>query len=113
MAAANISILTLGFLAAVDLTQNQAVTATGAIATAAGNAIGFAKVSVVAGERVAVTVLGTAIAVANAAIAVGAALEVVGTTGNVTTKTSGIVVARALTAAAAQGDQIEVLVIAN
>ena len=84
-----------------------------AIATAAGNAVGFTQTSGAVGDRVPTTAGGTAIAIAGAAIAIGAALEVVGATGQLVTKTTGVTVARALTAAAAAGDQVEVLVIAN
>ncbi len=113
MAAANIAILTIGVFAAAAITQDSAVTAAGVTATAGGNAIGFANTgTTTVGERVPVTALGTAKAIAGAAIAVGAAVEV-GATGRVITKSAGIAVGRALTAAAAAGDQIEVLVIPN
>jgi hypothetical protein len=113
MAASAISNLTLGITAAAALAQYQAVTAAGAIATAAGNAVGFTQTTAASGDRVPVTAGGTAVAIAGAAVAVGAAVEVVGAVGKVVTKTSGITVARALTAAAADGDQIEVLIIPN
>jgi len=113
MAASNIATLTLGIPAAAALAQYQAVTAAGAIATAAGNAVGFTQTGGALGDRVPVTAVGTAIAIASAAIAVGAAVEVVGSVGKVVTKTSGVAVGRALTAAAADGDLIEVLVIPN
>ena len=113
MAAIAYSNLTLGIFATAILAQYQAVTAGGAIATAAGNAVGFTQTSGAVGDRVPTTAGGTAIAIASAAIAVGAALEVVGATGQLVTKTTGVTVARALTAAAAAGDQVEVLVIAN
>jgi hypothetical protein len=95
------------------VTQWAAVTATGVIATAAGNAVGFAQTGGVTGQRVGVAMGGTSIAIASAAIAIGAALEVVGAAGQVVTKSAGVTVARALTAAASAGDQIEVLVIPN
>lgn len=113
MAASAYSNLTLGIAAAAALAQYQAVTAGGAIATAAGNAIGFTQTSGAIGDRVPTTAGGTAIAIASAAIAVGAALEVVGAAGQLVTKTTGITVARALTAATAAGDQIEVLIVPN
>jgi type IV secretory pathway TrbF-like protein len=113
MAASSISILNLGIIASAALAQHQAVTAAGAIATAAGNAVGFTHTPAALGERVAVTAVGTAIAIAGGAIAIGAAVEVVGSVGKVATKTTGIAIGRALTAAAADGDQVEVLIIAN
>lgn len=113
MAASAIPTLTLGIVAAATLAQYQAVTAAGAIATAAGNAVGFTQTGGASGSRVPVTAGGTAIAIASAAIAVGAAVEVVGAAGQVVTKSAGIAVGRALTAAANAGDQIEVLIIPN
>lgn len=113
MAASNISTLTLGIAAAAALAQYQAVTAAGAIATAAGNAVGFTQISGAIGDRVPVTALGTAIATAAGVIAIGAAVEVVGVVGKVVTKSTGVTVGRALTAAAADGDLIEVLIIPN
>lgn len=112
MAALSKSAHTIGVIAAAAITQGQAVTATGAVATAAGNAVGFAETDAASGARVPLTVLGTAIAVAGAAVSAGAALEV-GATGRLVTRSAGVTVARALTAAAAAGDQIEVLPIPN
>lgn len=112
MAKANIAILTLGVVAAGAIAQNNAVTAAGAVATAAGNAVGFANTGAALGERVPVTALGTALATAGAAITAGAAVEV-GAAGKVVTHSAGVAVARALTAAGADGDTIEVLIIPN
>lgn len=112
MAAANISILTISVTALAAITLGRAVTPTGAVATAAGNAIGIANSDGAIGQRVPVTALGTALAEAGAAVAVGAALEV-GALGRLVTRTAGIPVARALTSATALGDQIEVLLIPN
>jgi plasmid maintenance system antidote protein VapI len=55
----------------------------------------------------------TALAVAGAAIALGAALEVHTTVTQVVTKSAGITIGRALTAAAAAGDIVEVWLIPN
>lgn len=112
MAASNISLLTLGIIAAATITQNQAITAGGAVASAAGNAIGFANTGGASGQRIPTTALGTAIATAGAAITAGSLVEV-GTAGKVVTKSAGIAIGRALAAAAADGDQIEVLIIPN
>lgn len=112
MPASNIAVLTLGVTAAATISQNQAVTAAGAVAPAAGNAVGFANTGASTGQRVPVTTLGTALAVAGAAVAAGAAVEV-GAAGKVVTKSAGVAVGRALTAAAADGDVIEVLCIPN
>lgn len=112
MPATNIATLTLGIIAAATISQNQAITAAGAVASAAGNAVGFANTGGASGDRIPTTAGGTALAIAGAAIAAGAAVEV-GSAGKVVTKSAGVTVARALTAAAADGDVIEVLVIPN
>ena len=56
--------------------------------------------------------MGTAVVTAGAAIAKDAAVEV-GTAGKAVTKSTGVTVARALQAAAADGDRIEVMLIPN
>lgn len=112
MAALSKSVHTIGVIAAATITQGQAVTAAGAVSTAAGNAVGIAELDAPAGTRVPVTVLGTALATAGAAISAGAAVEV-GTLGRVITRSTGVTVGRALSAAGAAGDQIEVLLIPN
>jgi len=112
MAATNIALLTVGITATATITQNQAITAAGAVASAAGNAIGFANVAAASGQRVPTTVVGTALAIAGAAITNGAAIEV-GSAGKVVTRSAGITIGRALQAAAADGDVIEVLIINN
>jgi hypothetical protein len=113
MAATSIPLLTLGVVLTGTVAQFGPVTAAGAPATAAGNAVGFSRVAGVSGERVPVDALGTAIAVAGAAIAAGALVEVHTTVSQVVTKSAGVAIGRALTAAAAAGDQIEVLLIPN
>ena len=112
MAASNIAVLTVGVVATGTITQNQAMTAGGAVASAAGNAVGFANTGGATGARIPVTALGTALAVAGAAIALGAAVEV-GSAGKVITRSAGVTVGRAMSAAGADGDQIEILVIPN
>lgn len=112
MATGAVNTLTLGVTAAATITQYRAITAAGAVATAAGNSLGFATTDAASGDRVPVAVLGTAIASASAAIAVGAALEVAAN-GQVVTRSAGVTVGRALSAASAAGDLIEVLLIPN
>lgn len=112
MAASAISILVLGITAAATITQYRATTAGGAVAPVGGNALGFSMTDAATGDRVPVAAGGTAVATAGGAIALGAAVEV-GATGKVVTRSAGVTVGRALTAAAADGDQIEVLVIPN
>lgn len=112
MAAANIDVCSVTVLATASLTQYRAVNAAGAVPAAAATAIGFAKTAAAIGERVAVQSLGVAICEAGAAVAVGAALET-DSSGRVVTRSAGVTVGRALTAAGASGDKIEVLLIPN
>jgi len=108
----SISLLCLSVAATAAITAETFVTAAGAPATAGGNALGVARSSQAIGEQTPVDVLGTAIVIAGAAVAKDAALEV-GTGGKAITASAGAVVARALEAAGADGDRIEVLLIAN
>lgn len=112
MAASSTPIFVLPVTAAAAITAGRAVTAAGAVASAAGNALGIAQTDGSTGDLVPVNVLGTAVATAGAAITAGAAVEV-GSSGKVVTKSSGVTIGRALTAAAADGDQVEILLIAN
>jgi hypothetical protein len=112
MAASNKPLLTLTMTAGAELTQFRAVSPTGTVPSAAANAIGIADTGAASGALVPVTVAGTAIATAGAPITAGAALEV-GTAGKLVTRSAGVTVARAITAAGADGDQIEVLLIGN
>lgn len=112
MAASSTSILVLTVTAAASITAGRAVTAAGAVSTAAGNALGIAQTDASSGDPVPVNVIGTAVATAGAAITAGAAVEV-GTAGKVVTRSAGVTIGRALTAAAADGDQIEILLINN
>lgn len=113
MAASAITDLVLGLTAGAAVAQFQPVQASGAVAVAAGNAIGFATVAAASGARVPVAAGGTAIAIAGAAIAAGALVEVHTTVTQVVTKSAGVSIGRALTAAGAAGDQIEVFLIPN
>lgn len=108
----NISLLTLSVLAAAAITAERFTTATGTVPAAGANALGVAKSNAAIGETYPVEVVGTAVVTAGAAIAAGAAVEV-GTAGKAITKASGATVGRALNAASADGDRIEVLLIAN
>lgn len=112
MAGSAVDILTVGLTATAAIAQFQAVQATGAPAAAAGNAVGFARQAAAIGERVPVTVLGTTLAIAGGAISAGALVEVGATVTQVVTKSAGIAIGRALTAAAT-GDQVEILIIPN
>lgn len=110
MPASKIPLLTLTVVAAAALSEHQAVGYDGDVATAAGAMQGLATTDAALGDPVAVDVLGTSVAIAGAAVAVGAALEV-GAGGKLVTKAAGVTVARALQAAAADGDLFEVMLI--
>lgn len=72
-----ISILSLSILATAALVAERFVTAGGATATAAGNAVGVTTTSAAAaGALVTCDVLGTTVVTAGAAIAIGDAIEV-------------------------------------
>ena len=109
----NIALLTKSFTAGATLAQYQPVTAAGAAASAAGNAVGFANVAAASGDLYPATVLGTSLAVAGAAITAGALVEVGSTVTQVVTKSAGVAIGRALSAASQAGDIIEVLIIPN
>lgn len=113
MAVSAINILRLGVTATATIAQFQPVQASGAPCTAGGNALGAAILPAVAGERVSVDALGTTIMIASGPIAAGALVEVAATVTKVATRSTGVAIGRALTAAAADGDQIEVLLIPN
>lgn len=106
------SVLTLSFKASAALSANTFVTATGAVATAAGNAVGVARSDAASGDLCPVDVLGTAKVIASAAISAGARVEVAAG-GKAVTQSAGTTVGIALEAASAAGDVIEVLLIAN
>lgn len=112
MAALQHAILSVGVTLAAAVTEGQAVTAAGIVAGAGLNALGFAQSAGAIGARISLTSLGIAKAIAGAAIAAGSAVEL-NATGQVITKAAGVAVGRALTAAAALGDEVEVFVIPN
>lgn len=106
------SLFALSILAAAAFTAERFVTAAGAVATAAGNAVGVTATDAAVGELAPVDVIGTAVVTAGAAIAKGAHVEV-GAAGKAVTLAAGKAVGVALEAAAADGDRIEVLLIPN
>lgn len=107
-----IPVLALTVEAVAALTEHRFVLQTGAACGANGAGIGVLQTGAEIGDAVAVTVLGTAILEAGAAVAAGANLQS-DALGRGITATTGPVLARALDAAAAAGDKIEVLVMAN
>ena len=112
MASTATNSLILSVLATAALTANRAVSIGGTVPSSAATSFGIALTGGAIGDYVPVVVSGTAVATAGAAIAAGAAVEV-GTTGKVVTKSAGITIGRALAAAAADGDQVEILLIGN
>lgn len=108
----SLSVLALTIIATATVTAERFITATGATATAGGNALGVTRSDGKAGDALPVDVLGTAVVTAGGVIAQGALVEV-GATGNAVAHDEGVAVARALTAAAADGDRIEVFLIPN
>jgi len=112
MSMQSISILTLTALAAGAIAKHRFVTHTGLQAGAAANTLGVARTDAKLNDGLAVDVVGTAVVEAGAAIVAGAAIET-DATGRAITKAAGVTVGRALQAAAAAGDFIEVLLIQN
>ncbi len=80
----------------------------GTTAAAGARAFGVVNDQYAAGEYAPVVVQGTAVVIAAEAIAVGQDVQV-GADGQAAVATTGVVVGVALTAAAAAGDRIEVL----
>jgi hypothetical protein len=111
MAAGNYTELSLPIKATAAITQYRGITLAGAVPAAAANGV-IARTSAASGDMVTGDVLGTAQAEAGAAFAVGTALEF-DSSARLVTKSSGVTVARAVTAAAAAGDVVEVLLIPN
>lgn len=107
-----IDVLTLTRIASGAVLAKTFVTAVGATSAAKGHALGVADHAAADGEALPVVVLGTAVVTAGGAIAEGAALQV-GAGGKAVTQSDGVTVARALEAAAKDGDEIEVLLLPN
>ena len=113
MSAASTDLLAISLKLAADNVAKRFVTATGAKPARQKNAVGVTQTDGKKDELVTVTVLGTAVVTAAAKIAAGTALEV-DADGKVVPHTNGkVAVGRALTAAAADGDDIEVFIIPN
>lgn len=110
MAIGSTNTLELGIVATAALTQYRGVTVAGAVPAAAATALGLAATGGAIGDRVPVVVLGTAIGEAGAAITAGAALEY-DSSGRVITRSAGVTIGRALSAATASGDLVEVFLI--
>jgi hypothetical protein len=111
MAVGEIGLLQKTTIATATATQYRGMQVSGAAVTAGGAGYPAATGGVI-GDAIPLTLVGVAIGEAGAAVAFGAALEF-DASGRYITRTTGITVARALTAASAAGAQMEILVITN
>jgi hypothetical protein len=112
MAAASISILVLSLDAAGALATARGVTGAGAYPSAGAGIRGVTRTKAdAAGDRVPIDVIGTALVESGGAVTKDAA-QMIDATGRVLDKTStNVVVGYALTAAAAAGTVVEVLLV--
>ncbi len=94
--------------AAAPLAENRFVTTLGTVPAAGARVIGVGVQKAVAGEMIAATVIGTELVVAGGPVAKGAAVET-DAEGRAVTMASGTKAGIALSAAAAAGEMIEVL----
>lgn len=107
------ALLTLSVAAAVALAAERFVTANGNYPTARQGAFGVTTTSAAAGALVAVDTLGTTVVTAGTAFLKDGPLAV-GPNGKAVPAEAGdVVVARALQAATADGDRVEVFLIPN
>lgn len=112
MSEQNIPILSLPATASGAVTANRFVGYDGAQSGAAAAGMGVARSTVADGEMYTVDVLGTAVVASGAAISLGAELEA-DADGKAVTRSAGVKRARALQAASAADQLIEVLLIAG
>lgn len=112
MSQQNISVLALTVVATGVVNKRRFVSVAAAQAGAGVNTLGVSQEDAAIGDALALDVLGTAVVEAGAAVAKGAALQS-DANGRAVTKDAGVTTARALEAAAAEGDPIEVLLIPN
>lgn len=112
MAAAGTNLHVLTVIATGVIVAKRGVTAAGLQAGAAATSIGTAMQAAAIGDAVPVVALGTAVVEAGAAVAVGAALEL-NAAGQYITRSAGVTVGRALTAASGIGVEFEALLIPN
>lgn len=105
-----ISILTLAVIASAAIAAERFIGADGNYPTAGGAAFGVTNTSGANGDRVPVDVMGTSIATAGDVIDEDDLLQV-GTDGKLVPQTTGVAVAKAMQAAGADGDRIEVLLL--
>jgi hypothetical protein len=108
MSAQGSPILVLPVKAIAVLTARRFVTLLGAVPAAAAGNVGVAQMDAAIGDTIPVTVVGTDHVEAGAAVAAGALIEI-DNQGRAITRAAGIALGRALEAAGAAGDRIEVL----
>lgn len=111
MAAVSTTIFAKTVIATATITGGCGITLAGAV-PAAGAAGYIAEFSGVSGDAITANMVGTTVALAGAAFAANALLEF-NASGKLITKTTGIAVARSLSAATAADQQIEVLILPN
>lgn len=107
------AVLTLTVALTGTVAAFRMVTPAGAQAGADANTIGAARTAGVSGDKIPVDAIGTSIVEAGAAVALGAQLKSDASGRAITWATSGAVIGRALQAAGAAGEFIEVLLIPN
>jgi S-adenosylmethionine synthetase len=107
------SVLALTVQAAATLAANRFIEADGTYPAAGGSALGVTRFAGVSGDQMTVDCLGTAIVEAGGAIAVKGACKVDAAGKVLAHDSTNKIVAMALTAAAADGDLIHVLLIPN
>jgi hypothetical protein len=111
MAAGSTVLFAKTVIATATITGGQGITLAGAV-PAAGASGYVAEFSGVSGDAITANLLGTTVAISGAAFAANALLEF-NASGKMITKTTGIAVARSITAATAADQQIEVLILPN
>ena len=103
----DIPVLTLSITATADLVGGRAVDLDGGYSTAAGNSLGALSMDTSTGNEGGVVRLGVKTVEAGGAIAADEQVEV-GTDGKYVAYSAGVIVGKALTAAAADGDPVSV-----
>lgn len=106
------SVLTLSVVAAGTVAAETFGTLAGGTPAPGGSASGVYATAGASGDTVPLDVLGTAVVIAGGPIDVNQEVQV-GAGGKAAAKSTGVVVGRAVTAAAADGDRIEVLLLPN
>lgn len=104
----NNSLLAVTVIAAAALTGERFVTLQGAVPAAGVGNVGVSRHDAAIGDAVAADVAGVTTVTAGAAVAIGALVET-NNVGKAITKSAGVALGRAMSAAAADGDKILVL----